>query len=78
MQCSSKGADSQLAVIQAGRVHQNPTAWEEAARDLPGIKSIAVMLPALPLSYMIHGKEKVETRRTGYTIFPKDDILFPS
>ena len=66
-----------LAVIQVGRVHQNPTAWEEAAQDLPGIESIAVMLPALPLSYMIYGKEKVDMR-TGYAIFPKDDILFPS
>jgi len=59
-------------------VHQNPTACDEAAQDLPGIESIAVMLPALPLSYMIYEKEKVDMRRISYAVFPKDDILFPS
>lgn len=59
-------------------MHQNPTAWEEAAQDLPGIELIAVMSLALLLSYMMYGKEKVDMRRTGYAIFPKDGILFPS
>ena len=57
---------------------QNLTAWEVAAWDVPGIKSMAAMLPALPLSYMIYGKEKVDARRTGCATFPKADIQFPS
>lgn len=48
-------------------------ACEQAARDLSGTESTAVMLPALPLYYMMYGKEKVDMRRTGYVIFPKDD-----
>lgn len=73
LQCSLKLREFQLAVIQVDRGHQNLTAW-----DLPGIESTAVMLLALPHSPMVYGKEKVDMRRTGYTIFPKDDILFPS
>lgn len=52
--------------------------WEQAAQDLSGTESTAVMLPALPLYYTMYEKEKVDMRRTGYVIFPKDDVLFLS
>lgn len=75
-----EGRDSELTVIQAGRVHQTlrNLPGKRLLQGLPGLESKAKMLPQLLLSYVVHVKEKVDVRRTGYALLLKYGILFPS
>lgn len=80
MQCDLEGTAPEFTVIQTGRVHQTlrRLPGKRLLQALPGLEPKAKMVPELLLSYMTHVKEKVDVRRTGYTLLLKYGILFPS